>query len=50
MKNYIKPQIRTIQVLGDTKLMSASTNSSKINIVPFTPETIPDADENVDVS
>jgi hypothetical protein len=49
-KNYIKPQIKDIQIIENISLLSASVNPSKQDIMNFTPDVIPDAQDGVEAS
>lgn len=48
--NYIKPQIRSIRIIEDPLLMSESINPSQQDIINFTPDIIPDAEDGMEAS
>lgn len=48
--NYIKPQIKVMRIIENISLLSASVNPSKIDIINFTPDVIPDAQDGVEAS
>ncbi|WP_434503470.1 hypothetical protein [Prevotella sp.] len=48
--NYIKPQIKDIRIIENISLLSSSVNPSKQDIMNFTPDVIPDAQDGVEAS
>ena len=49
-KEYIKPQIKDIRIIENISLLSSSVNPSKQDIMNFTPDVIPDAQDGVEAS
>lgn len=49
-KNYIKPKIKNIRIIENSLLMSASINPSKQDVINFTPDIIPDAEDGTEAS
>lgn len=46
-KYYIKPLINNLRIVEDIHLLSTSTSPSKQDVIDFTPDVIPDADDGV---